>query len=74
MNLIIRHLKLFCPKERGILSWRNKFDLLLHRLNIIVPSELLDKDFGLYSDTRIDKLCILFNRQINKLREMIVEG
>ncbi len=64
---MIRHLKLFCLKERGILSWHDKFDLLLHRLNIIVPSELLDKDFGLYSDTRIDKLCILFNRQINKL-------
>lgn len=32
---------------RGIPSWRDKLDLLLHRLNIIAPSELLDKAFGL---------------------------
>lgn len=34
-------------KGRGIPSWRDKLDLLLHRLNIITPSELLDKAFGL---------------------------
>lgn len=34
-------------KGRGIPSWRDKLDLLLHRLNITVPSELLDKAFGL---------------------------
>lgn len=32
---------------RGIPSWRDKLDILLHRLNIIAPSELLDKYFGL---------------------------
>ena len=34
-------------KGRGIPSWRDKLDLLLHRLNIISPDELLDKAFGL---------------------------
>ena len=34
-------------KGRGIPSWRDKLDLLLHRLNIATPSELLDKAFGL---------------------------
>lgn len=34
-------------KGRGIPSWRDKLDLLLYRLNINVPSELLDKAFGL---------------------------
>lgn len=34
-------------KGRGIPSWRDKLDLLLHRLNISTPSELLDKSFGL---------------------------
>ncbi len=32
---------------RGIPSWRDKLDLLLHRLNIDAPNELLDKSFGL---------------------------
>ena len=32
---------------RGIPSWRDRLDLLLHRLNINAPSELLDKAFGL---------------------------
>ena len=32
---------------RGIPSWRDKLDLLLHRLNVEAPSELLDKAFGL---------------------------
>ena len=32
---------------RGIPSWRDKLDLLLHRLDIITPKELLDKAFGL---------------------------
>ena len=34
-------------KGRGIPAWRDKLDLLLHRLNIDTPSELLDKAFGL---------------------------
>lgn len=34
-------------KGRGIPSWRDKLDLLLHRLDINAPSELLDKAFGL---------------------------
>lgn len=34
-------------KGRGIPSWRDKLDLLLHRLDINVPEELLDKAFGL---------------------------
>ena len=34
-------------KNRGIPSWRDKLDLLLHRLNITAPYELLDKSFGL---------------------------
>lgn len=32
---------------RGIPSWRDRLDLLLHRLNIIAPNELLNKAFGL---------------------------
>ncbi len=34
-------------KGRGIPTWRDKLDLLLHRLNITAPYELLDKAFGL---------------------------
>ena len=34
-------------KGRGIPSWRDKLDILLLRLNIVAPSELLDKAFGL---------------------------
>lgn len=34
-------------KGRGIPSWRDKLDILLHRLNISAPGELLDKAFGL---------------------------
>ena len=34
-------------KGRGIPTWRDKLDLLLHRLDITTPSELLDKAFGL---------------------------
>ena len=34
-------------KGRGIPSWRDKLDLLLNRLNIHTPTELLDKAFGL---------------------------
>lgn len=34
-------------KGRGIPLWRDQLDLLLHRLNIIAPFELLDKSFGL---------------------------
>lgn len=34
-------------RGRGIPSWRDKLDLLMHRLDINVPDELLDKAFGL---------------------------
>ena len=34
-------------RGRGIPSWRDKLDLLLHRLNISAAGELLDKAFGL---------------------------
>ena len=34
-------------KDRGIPSWRDRLDLLLHRLNVETPTELLDKAFGL---------------------------
>lgn len=34
-------------QRRGIPSWRDKLDLLLHRLDITAPTELLDKAFGL---------------------------
>ena len=34
-------------KGRGIPSWRDKLDLLLHRLNVNAPCELLGKAFGL---------------------------
>ena len=34
-------------KGRGIPSWRDKLDLLLYRLKIDTPTELLDKAFGL---------------------------
>lgn len=35
-------------RGRGIPSWRDKLDILLHRLDITAPTELLDKAFGLY--------------------------
>ena len=34
-------------RGRGIPSWRDKLDLLLYRLDISAPTELLDKAFGL---------------------------
>lgn len=34
-------------KGREIPSWRDRLDLLLYRLNITAPCELLDKAFGL---------------------------
>lgn len=34
-------------KGRGIPSWRDDLDLLLVKLNILTPTELLDKAFGL---------------------------
>lgn len=34
-------------KGRGIPEWRDKLDLLLHRLNVNAPEELLNKSFGL---------------------------
>lgn len=33
--------------SRGIPKWRDKLDILLHRLNISAPNELLNKSFGL---------------------------
>ena len=33
--------------SRGIPKWRDKLDILLHRLNINAPNELLNKSFGL---------------------------
>lgn len=45
LNLLRRFEEWF--KGRGIPSWRDKLDLLLHRLNVETPSELLDKAFGL---------------------------
>lgn len=34
-------------KGRGIPAWRDDLDLLLEKLNISTPTELLDKAFGL---------------------------
>ena len=34
-------------RGRGIPAWRDRLDLLLHRLNINTANELLDKAFGL---------------------------
>ena len=34
-------------KGRGIPQWRDKLDVLLHRLNVSAPEELLNKSFGL---------------------------
>lgn len=34
-------------RNRGIPSYRDQLDLLMHRLNVHAPSELLDKAFGL---------------------------
>lgn len=34
-------------RGRGIPSWRDKLDILLHRLNVDAPSELLNMAFGL---------------------------
>lgn len=34
-------------RGRGIPNWRDQLDLLLHRLDISAPTELLDKAFGL---------------------------
>ena len=33
--------------KRGIPSWRDRLDVLLHRLNIDAPYELFDKAFAL---------------------------
>lgn len=47
------HLRISCVelsewfKNRGIPSFRDQLDLLMHRLNVHAPSELLDKAFGL---------------------------
>ncbi len=47
-------------KLDGIVEW---FDELLHKYQHLTG----------YSDTRINKLCILLNRQINKLKRLIEE-
>lgn len=51
-------------KVRVIPSWRDKLDLLLHKYQYITG----------YSDIRINRLCILLNRQIEKLKEIIKNG
>ena len=45
-------------KLDGLVEW---FDDLLHEYQHITK----------YSDTRINRLCILLNRQIRKLRDMV---
>lgn len=46
--------------SRGIPKWRDKLDILLHRLNINAPNELLNKSFGLsLSDQYYIKPCDL---------------
>lgn len=53
-------------KGRGIPAWRDKLDLLLHRLNVETTSELLDKAFGLsLSDQYWIKPCDLEIRYDN---------
>lgn len=51
-------------KVRVIPSWRDKLDLLLHKYQYITG----------YSDIRINRLCILLNKQIEKLKEIIKNG
>ena len=48
-------------KLDGIVEW---FDDLLHKYQHLTN----------YSDSRINKLCILLNRQINKLKKLISEN
>ena len=48
-------------KLDGVVEW---FDELLHKYQNITK----------ISDKRINKLCILLNRQINKLRKLIEDG
>ena len=47
-------------KLDGIVKW---FDELLHKYQHLTK----------FSDTRINKLCIILNRQINKLKKLIEE-
>lgn len=54
-------------KGRGIPSFRDKLDLLLHRLNIEAPSELLDKAFGLSLSDQY-----WLNQQMKKFLMMIL--
>ena len=44
-------------KLDGIVEW---FDLLLHKYQYLTN----------FSDSRINKLCILLNRQINRLKKL----
>ena len=56
---IVKDLKrIDISKLDGVVDW---FDDLLHKYQYLTH----------YSDTRINRLCILLNRQINKLRELI---
>ena len=48
----------YIKKLDGIVEW---FDDLLHKYQKIMG----------YSDTRINRLCILLNRQVNKLKKLI---
>ena len=47
-------------RGRGIPSWRDKLDILLHKY----------QSYTGFSDIRINRLCILLNRQINGLKEL----
>lgn len=47
-------------RGRGIPSWKDKLDILLHKY----------QSYTGFSDIRINRLCILLNRQINKLKEL----
>lgn len=47
-------------RGRCIPSWRDKLDILLHKY----------RSYTGFSDIRITRLCILLDRQINKLKEL----
>ncbi len=47
-------------RGRCIPSWRDKLDILLHKY----------RSYTGFSDIRINRLCILLDRQINKLKEL----
>ena len=47
-------------RGRCIPSWRDKLDILLHKY----------QSYTVFSDIRINRLCILLNRQINRLKKL----